>query len=159
MQLLDAIRTDALDVLASHIQLDPSWLEYEDEQGANLLSIALKERASNEVLHQLIALGLDVQHYDDEGVSVLEYAITYGNTQFAQFLIDTYVINPSVTMRRSGFTPLMAAVCYNHTELVEHFVSLGVNMQARDQSGFSAADYARRMHKKRIAKLLDPKGE
>lgn len=152
--LLDAIKVSDYVTVKKHIKTDPSCLEIEDEQGATLLSYAMRQRVSQELLELLILSGSNIHDIDNEGVSVIEYAITYGYTEIVKQLLEQG-ISIMETSRKSGFTPMMAAVSYNNTTLVELFLEQGVDLSAQDKSGFTAIDFARRMHRKKILSILE----
>jgi len=87
-------------------------------------------------------------------VSILDMAITYDNLEMVNYLISKGV-NVNQTNRRSGFTSLMAAACYGRVEIAKVLLENGVDQEAVDLKGFRAADFARKMNKKSILKLLD----
>jgi ankyrin repeat protein len=98
--------------------------------------------------------GADLYHTDNEGVSVFDVAVTYNNLFLIEKLItDGFDVNTPT--RRSGFTPLMGAVCYGRIEVIQKLLDMGVNVSARDTQGLSAIDFARKMHKKSILALLE----
>lgn len=133
---------------------DKELLEIEDEHGANLLAFSLRKRVDEDILELLLEQGVDAHAIDNEGVNILEYAITYGNIDFVKRSIELG-IDVCVTNRRSGFTPLMAAVSYNHPKAVEMLLEKGAPLDAHDNSGFSPMDFARRMHRKKIQLQLE----
>jgi ankyrin repeat protein len=49
----------------------------------------------------------------------------------------------------------MAATCYGRNEIIEILLKKGVDQTARDSKGFTAVDFARKMNKKSILKLLN----
>ncbi len=152
--LLDAIKESDFLTVKKHISSDPELLIQEDEQGATLLSYAMRQRADMNILELLVEFGSDIYDIDNEGVSVLEYAITYGYIDMVKLLLQKGV-SINKTARKSGFTPLMAAVSYNHSELVKIFLTQNPDLNAQDSSGFTALDFARRMHRKKILVLLE----
>jgi ankyrin repeat protein len=107
-----------------------------------------------DTLMLLIENGADIFHTDDEGVSVFDIAITYDNLEFVKYLVANGR-DVNETLRRSGFTPLMAAACYGRVEIAKYLLKEGANQYAQDLKGFTAIDFARKMNKKSILALLD----
>ncbi|MBN2870801.1 MAG: ankyrin repeat domain-containing protein [Campylobacterales bacterium] len=125
----------------------------EEENGESVLCFALRYHCDPEIIDLLIESGADLFHTDHEGVSVFDVAVTYNNLNLIERLIrEGFDVNHPT--RKSGFTPLMGAVCYGRTEIIQKLLELGVDVHARDSHGFSAADFARKMHKKSILALL-----
>lgn len=125
----------------------------EEENGESVLCFALRYGCNPEITDLLIECGADLFHVDHEGVSVFDIAVTYNNLSMIERLIDEGFDIHKAT-RRSGFTPLMGAVCYGRLEVIKKLIGMGVDLEARDSYGLSAADFARKMHKKTILALL-----
>ena len=133
---------------------DGGDLSETNDTGESVLACALRERCDMDLLTLLIEGGADVRDFDDEGVSVLDMAITYDNLEMVEYLIKEG-IDVSATTRRSGFTPLMASSCYGRVEITRVLLQSGANQNAVDSKGFSAIDFARKMNKKSVLALLD----
>ena len=125
-----------------------------NEAGESVLACALRARCDMDTLMLLIENGADIFHTDDEGVSVFDIAITYDNLEFVKYLVANGR-DVNETLRRSGFTPLMAAACYGRVEIAKYLLEEGANQYAQDSKGFTAIDFARKMNKKSILALLD----
>ncbi len=125
-----------------------------NEAGESILACALRARCDMDTLMLLIENGADIFHTDDEGVSVFDIAITYDNLEFVKYLVKNGR-DVNETLRRSGFTPLMAAACYGRVEIAKYLLEEGANQYAQDLKGFTAIDFARKMNKKSILSLLD----
>ena len=125
-----------------------------NEAGESILACALRARCDMDTLMLLIENGADIFHTDDEGVSVFDIAITYDNLEFVKYLVENGR-DVNETLRRSGFTPLMAAACYGRVEIAKYLLEEGANQYAQDLKGFTAIDFARKMNKKSILSLLD----
>ncbi len=124
-----------------------------EENGESVICFALRYRCDTEILELLIDNNADLFHYDEEGVSVFDVAVTYNNLFIIEKLIALgFDVNSST--RRSGFTALMGAVCYGRTAIIEKLLELGVNVQQQDGHGLSALDFARKMRKTAILQLL-----
>lgn len=125
-----------------------------NEHDESVLALALKMHCDEEVIDLLIESGADLEDFDEEGVGIFDYAITYNAPKlFGQLLASGIDVNK--TMRRSRFTPLMAAVCYSRVEMAKQLLEAGADPKARDHKGFSAADFARKMRKNSMMQLLE----
>ena len=133
---------------------DGADLEETNEAGESVLACALRARCDMDLLMLLIENGADIFDFDEEGVSILDMAITYDNIEIVNYLISKGV-NINHTNRRSGFTSLMAAACYGRVEIVKILLANGVNKDVKDSKGFSAIDFARKMNKKSVLELLN----
>ncbi|WP_321778291.1 ankyrin repeat domain-containing protein [Sulfurimonas sp.] len=125
-----------------------------NESGESVLAYALQKRCDMDLLMLLIDNGADIDEFDDEGVSILDNAIAFNSIELVRYMIDKG-IDVNRTNRRSRFTPLMGVACYGRAEIAELFLQKGVDKEAVDVKGFSAVDFARKMNKKSILKLLD----
>lgn len=126
------------------------------EHGESVIAQALRLRCNEEVLDLLVESGADLFDADEEGVSVFDVAITYNNPDMVKRIIDAGV-DVNETRRNSGFTPLMAAVCYNRSAIVELLLKHGADTALRDKLGLTGADYARKTHRKKMLELLGEK--
>ena len=81
-------------------------------------------------------------------------AITYNNPRMVKRIIEAGV-DVNETRRNSGFTPLMAAVCYNRKEIVSMLLEHGADRALTDRKGLTGADYARKTHRKSMLELLE----
>jgi len=124
-----------------------------DETEESVLAMALRLRCDKDILDLLVELGADIKAIDKEGVSILDNAITYNAVDFALWLLDNG-IDVNENQRKSGFTALMGAVCYNRTELIKEFLARGADIKAVDTKGYDVKEFARRMNKKRTLELL-----
>jgi len=133
---------------------DGADLEEANESGESVLAMSLRYKCDMDLVMLLVDSGADIHDFDEEGVSVFEMAITYGNLDMVEYMIEQGV-DVNSTQRRSRFSPLMAAVCYGRIEVVEVLIDYGANKDAIDSKGISVLDFARKMNKKSILKLLD----
>jgi len=129
-------------------------LEETNDIGESVLACALRARCDFDTLMLLINNGADEFDFDDEGVSILDMAVTYDNIEMVNYLI-TQGINLNKTNRKSGFTALMAAACYGRIEIAKVFLEQGIDQAAVDSKGFRAVDFARKMNKKSVLALLE----
>ena len=133
---------------------DGADLEEANESGESVLAMSFRYKCDMDLVMLLVDSGADIHDFDEEGVSVFEMAITYGNLDMVEYMIEQGV-DVNSTQRRSRFSPLMAAVCYGRIEVVEVLIDYGANKDAIDSKGISVLDFARKMNKKSILKLLD----
>jgi len=124
-----------------------------NENGENVLACAVKARCDIDLIMFLIQNGADIFDFDNEGVSVFDMAITYNNIEIVDYIIEQG-IDVNFTNRKSKFTPLMTATCYGRVEITKKLLKLGADLKMVDSKGFSAVDFARKMNKKSILKLL-----
>jgi ankyrin repeat protein len=132
---------------------DGADLNDANESAESVLAFALRVACDMDLIMLLINNGADIYDFDEEGVSIFDMAITYDNIEMVKYLIDNG-IDVNKTNRRSRFTPLMVATCYGRIEVVKLLIEHGANKEAVDSQGLSVGDFARKMNKKSILKLL-----
>lgn len=150
---IELINSDDYVGIKKYLKSDGDISE-ENDAGEGVLSCAIRARCSFETLMLLVEYGADPFDFDNEGVSVFDIAITYDNREMVEYLIK-HGRDVNQTNRKSGFTPLMAAACYGRSEIAKILIENGVNQDAIDAKGFSAADFARKMNKKSVLKVLN----
>lgn len=123
------------------------------ESGESVLASAMRYRCDDDLVMLLVESGADIYDFDEEGVTIFDMAVTYDNFDMVKYLLSQG-FNVDETKRRSRFTPLMAAVCYGRVEMVQFLLEQGANPNAVDAKGISVIDFARKMNKKTILKLL-----
>lgn len=124
-----------------------------NETGESVLACALRENCDIDLLMLLIESGADIFAIDNEGVSVFDMAVTYGNVDIVNYLIDNGQ-DVNATSRKSGFTALMAAASYGRVEVVKVLLKNGADVKQKDLKGFTAIDFARKMNKKTVLDVL-----
>ena len=125
----------------------------ENDGGESVLMQAIRKRCDDEIIDLLLEHGADLYDFDNEGVSVFDFAVMYNNAKLVDLLLERG-FDVNATHRRSRFTPLMGAVCYGRAEMVQKILAAGADKNAVDNYGMSASDYARKMHKKSMQELL-----
>ena len=125
-----------------------------NESEESVLALSMRYKCDDDLVMLLVESGADIHDFDEEGVSIFEMAITYGNLLMVKYMIEQGV-DVNLTQRRSRFTPLMAATCYGRTEVAKILIENGANKEATDSKGISVIDFARKMNKKSILELLD----
>ena len=125
----------------------------QEDNGESVICFAMRYRCDPEILELLIENGADLHHVDKEGVSVFDVAVTYNNLSLIERLLESgFDVNEPT--RKSGFTPLMGAVCYGRIDVVKKLLEKNADIVVRDNHGYNALDYARKMNKKSIFALL-----
>lgn len=132
---------------------DGADINESSESGESVLASSLRYRCDSDIVMFLIESGADVYDFDEEGVTIFDMAVTYDNFDIVKYIISKG-FNVDETKRRSRFTPLMAAVCYGRVEMVKLLLEHGANPNAVDAKGISVMDFARKMNKKTILKIL-----
>ena len=134
-------------------------LEYdlEDHDQVSILSYAIRNHASLDLIEVLLAYGCDIHEVDDDGLSSLDIAIKFKREDLIQFCIDRGMdVNKSY--RKSGITPIVLAACFNNTHIVELLLNNGAKINSLDGSGMSAKDYALKLGQKKMVEFLTSKG-
>ena len=154
---LDLLRRNDYISIKKHIR-NGADVNKKSETGESVLAYALRYRCDDDILELLIASGADVRDIDNEGVSIFDMAITYDNLSLVKRFVEEGIYDVNETRRKSGFTPLMCATCYGRVEIAKYLLEKGADKESvEQQGGLTAADFARKMNKKTILKLL--KGE
>ena len=125
-----------------------------NESNDSLLRYAIKSKASLAMFKLIAKSGADIFEVDEEGVGLIDDAIKKGRLDIVKFLIEEG-IDPNSTKRKSGFTPLMAAVSYGDEEITRYLLSLGVDIDTKDNFEYSAKDYARMTGYKRFINIIE----
>jgi len=133
---------------------DGADIDAVNDNGEGVLSNALRFKCDIDTMMLLIDAGADIYDFDEEGVSVFDMCIAYNNLEFFNYILEQG-IDVNKTMRKSRFTPLMAATSYGRVEITKKLLELGADKDAVDDKGFKAIDFARKMNKKRVLELLN----
>ena len=125
-----------------------------NDTGECVLLCALRARCDFDLLMLLVDNGADIFDFDDEGVGVLDMAITYDNIEMVKYILSKG-IDINHTNRKSKLTPLMVATCYGRIDILKLLLEHGARKDMVDNKGLSAKDFARKMNKKSILKILE----
>jgi len=125
-----------------------------NEQGENVLALAVKMHCDISIIDTLIEHGADIFSKDESGISIFDQAIIYSNIDLARKMIEQGS-DVNATSRESKMTPLMEAACYGNCEVAQILLDNGADIHVRDAQGYSAPDFARRMRKKKMTALFD----
>ena len=150
---IELLRDDNYLGIKKHIK-NGADIAQTNESEESVLACAMREGCSFEIVMLLIQNGADIFDIDEEGVSILDMAVTYNNIDMLNYLLKEG-IDINQTQRRSGFTALMAAACYGRVEIIKILLAHGAKQESRDMKGFRAVDFARKMNKKSVLEFLD----
>jgi len=140
-------------LLQSMISGDKEYLNWQDEDGNNLLISSFNLNLSDEIIKYLLSK-IDFNICNSLGISPFSIAIRKGRKNWIEYMI-TKGVDVNYTERESGFTPLMESVTSNREEITQLLLENGADSEIKDSFGFSAKDFARRMKKKELIKILD----
>ena len=134
-------------------------LEYglEDPDYIPVLFFAIRKHASIEFIETLLENGLELNQVDDDGLSAIDIAIKFKREDIIDFCVK-HGMNVNDTSRPSGITPIVLAACFNNTKIVEQLIKYGAEVNAQDNNGMSAKDYAKKLGQKKMVTFLDSKG-
>ena len=128
-----------------------------NETGESVLIVALKNGCDEDIIQLLINSGANLLDTDNEGVSVFDTAIAYNYINLVKYLVKNKLYDVNKTTRKSGFTPLMCACSYGRIEIVKYLLQKGANKDITDNKGLNAFDFARKLHKNSVLKILNEK--
>ena len=134
--------------LSQEIETDYGY-DLEDTEEVHILFYALHVGASLEAIALLVKHGADLTYTNRAGVSILDIAIKHKRMDIANLCIDSG-IDPSISTRKSGITPLILAASFNNVDMVKYLISKGASVDEKDSNGHSAFDYATKMNQKEI---------
>ncbi len=155
MDLFEQIRCDSVAGVKRALQSIEDINALRTEGGDSPLRVAIKSRASLELIEVLVDAGADIFEVDEEGVGLIDDAIKKGRLDVVRFLVE-HGIDPNTTKRKSGFTPLMAAMAYGDEPIARYLVKeCKVDVDVRDTFEKSAADYAKMTGYKDLLRILD----
>jgi len=147
------LKMDNIHILESMVAGDRNLLKWNDEDENNLLITAFNLNLSDEVVDYLIKR-IDFETTNSLGISPFSIAIRKGRSNWVEYMINRG-IDLNKTERKSNFTPLMEAVTSNRVEIIKTLLDGGADTSLIDSFGFSAVDFARKMKKIEILKLLE----
>ncbi len=155
MDIFEQIRCDSLVGVKKALGAIEDINALRTEGGDSPLRVAIKSRASLELIKVLVDAGADIFEVDEEGVGLIDDAIKKGRLDVVKFLVE-HGIDPNTTKRKSGFTPLMAAMAYGDEPIARYLVhECKVDVDVRDTFEKSAADYAKMTGYKHLLRILD----
>jgi len=150
--LLESILKDGYDIKKPIVIGEEYDLEEHDE--VSLLSFAIRQYASRELIEMLLSYGVDIYEVNSDGVSSIDVAIKYKRVEIIELCIEKG-IDLNSTKRKSGITPLMLASCFNDIEIAKILIDNGAILDSKDNSGLSAKGYAKRLGQKKMLEFLE----
>ena len=134
-------------------------LEYglEDPDNMPVLFYAIRKYASIELIEVLLEYGCDIREIDEDGLSAIDIAIKFKREDIVKFCVDKG-ISVNETHRPSGITPIVLAACFNNTSMIDLLISYGAELNAQDNNGMSAKDYAKKLGQKKMVTFLHERG-
>jgi len=153
--LITAVMSDdLLGVKKSIKSVENINIPLELEDCDNIFFLAVKYKADVDILKILVESGLDLSYVDSNGVGIFDEAMNYNDLSFIKYMVEEKGCDPSVTNRKSGFTPLMQAVSYGHLEIVKYLLQKGIDISKKDNFGLSSKDYARKLGQTKVLDYL-----
>ncbi len=104
----------------------------------------------------LLSHGADIHANTADGSNVLFWAVGFGHTQMLALLLKKG-LNPNITRKLDGVTPLMLEVTGGNVNSVKLLLDHGANIHAVDKRGGTALQYAKEAHNTPVVKLLMPR--
>ena len=165
-ELIEAIENDSIVVLKklckNGIDLSQpidAGLEYglEDPDYMPVLFFSIRKHASLEFIEILLENGLELNQIDADGLSAIDIAIKFQREDIIDFCVQNGM-NINDTSRPSGITPIILAACFNNTKIVEQLINYGAEINAPDNNGMSAKDYAKKLGQKKMVIFLHEHG-
>jgi|GEM_PF-4976642 len=148
-EIIELIERDSVFGLSKHLEL----LKKTDDEGNTALSIAFDYRGSDAMINALLKVN-NYKQVNNLGISPFEKAVIKGRTEWVKKFIEMGV-DVNHTERESNFTALMGAVTAGRTEIVKILLENGAYIHEKDSFGFSPLDFARKMKKEEILKILE----
>ena len=127
----------------------------EMEECDNIFFFATKQKVDSDILRLLIENGIDLNYTNQEGIGILDEVIYLHDLELIKYLVEEKGLNPLVTKRKSGFTPIMQAVSYGYLDIIKYLLSKGADIVQRDNFGFSSKDYARKLGQTSVLNYLN----
>ncbi|BCD60820.1 MULTISPECIES: ankyrin repeat domain-containing protein [unclassified Nitratiruptor] len=159
MDIFEAIKKDSLFSVKKALESIDDIKNIKNENGDSLLRLAIKHKASLDIFQTLVAHGADIYEIDEEGVGLIDDAIKKGRLDIVQFLVESG-IDPNTTKRKSGFTPLMAAMAYGDEPIARYLIKeCKVDTDVKDSFEKTASDYAKMTGYKQLLRLLEENEE
>ena len=131
--------------------------ELDEPDEIHILFYAIRTHCSIEAIEFLLDYGVDIYMLDENGISTLDTAIKFRRKDIIELCIqNNFDLNSS--KRRSGIKPLMLASCFGDTTIAKLLIESGADINAKDKSGMSAKDYARKLGQKKMQEFLESLG-
>ncbi len=126
----------------------------DDPDTMPLLFWVIATGISDEMIAELVAHGMRLDRLTREGLGAIDVAIKHRRKAVVALCVKQG-IDPRISRRRSGMTPLMVAASFGDQEMVEYLLEFGVPIDAVDSRGMDAAGYARMLGHTAMQKFLE----
>ncbi|KGE12855.1 ankyrin repeat domain-containing protein [Sphingobacterium deserti] len=112
-----------------------------------------------ELVEYLISKGSDVQYQDSHGDAIAAYAASTGNKNTAVFdALFAAGVDPKHRYDGGANLLLLAIASDNDLSITEYFIGKGLSIEATDEYGRNAADYAAKLGNMELVQKLISKG-
>lgn len=136
---------------------DESIIDYENDDGRNLLYFAVKGQKNLDVIKYLIEQGLDINYISDDGENVLHFATSSHGTkspEVTQWLIDN--VDNARAKNDDGDTALLKAAYRSNLSVIGTLLNNGFKATETNNEGRNALSIAAyRNSKKVIEKFIE----
>lgn len=119
-----------------------------------LIYAIFKSKGDSRIFNELMKKGANVNATDEEGWTTFLYAAAFGNTSMLRSIAykNRKLVNSKI---KNNVTPLHMAVVYDNIDNIKYLVrNLKVDINAKDDDGWTALYYAAANNKKEAYKLL-----
>ncbi|KLI36373.1 ankyrin [Brachyspira hyodysenteriae] len=119
-----------------------------------LIYAIFKSKGDSRIFNELMKKGANVNATDEEGWTTFLYAAAFGNTSMLRSIAykNRKLVNSKT---KNNVTPLHMAVVYDNIDNIKYLVrNLKVDINAKDDDGWTALYYAAANNKKEAYKLL-----
>jgi len=165
-ELIQALDNDSLikikSILDNGIDLSKPVIigeEYEldEPDEIHIFFYAIRKHCSIEAIELLLEYGIDIFMLDENGISTLDTAIKFKREDIIKLCIKKgFDLNQS--QRKSGIKPLMLTSCFGDIKTAKLLIDNGAEINAKDKSGMSSLDYAKKLGQKKMEKFLKEMG-
>jgi hypothetical protein len=127
-------------------------VNYQNEEGETPLSVAVT-KAWASIVRELLEHDADINHKMPRDLSLLHYASAKGFTDVAKVLIK-HGLDPATTTKYKKWNSLHVAARFGHWQLVQMYLDMGVNPNARTSDKKTALEIAQIAQLQGIVKIL-----
>jgi ankyrin repeat protein len=147
--IVAAAREKSFEVTRTLASLIGTDVDATDPKGENALMLAAFH-ADLPTVQLLLRRGAEV---NKPGWTPLHYAVTGGSLQITQMLLERHAFIDATSPNST--TPLMMAVRHRRSEIARLLVDEGADPTLKNESGWTAAEYARALNEDPLAAWLD----
>ena len=130
--LISAIRSGDLEGIEKAVKADPEALKGQEGQPPMILALQSGQTAAAK---KLMELGADLSATNNQGHSVLHWAVMRRNDEMLQALLDK---NVDLDIKdRNQYTPLIMAIYYGNADAAKKLLKAECRVDVEDQQGMS----------------------